>query len=346
MDRVPKWLPVAERLFAIILWVATPVGILWVTTRPEWHPLNGSALYLPAITWIALILILMNIQKWTTSWVNRKNGGYPAFSLVDSSTARRTKGLYLRMCARPTEPLDRAKIVLAIRWICVSNVALSATVSAICVAGFFVLHQSWMFDTACGVMAVLGYAVYPAATGVLYRTGFFASDELVRELCLQNFSRALQEQTPIQAWHHHLFDLIRSPEDGSPAEFSAASWLFTYALLHRDLTAAAHWLARGLALLPEDAPFTEYIMLGDALHFYTVVVPDEGRSKSLTQRIRARAWELRQPQAYIEAALALAEGRRDEARSIAQQRLDRIGSEGGTAWIQLQRELLSRFRDL
>ena len=92
---------------------------------------------------------------------------------------------------------------------------------------------------------------------------------------------------------------------------------------------------------------TQYIGLCSALHFYTVAAPDESKRKLLLQRISNIGWDLRPRDEYVatRAAIALAEGRRADAFSIAQARLDHIGSEGGSARVQLERELLTQCRD-
>jgi hypothetical protein len=106
---------------------------------------------------------------------------------------------------------------------------------------------------------------------------------------------------------------------------------------------ANHYIERSLDLLPESMPLTQYLALGDALYFYAVVAPETSKSKLLLERIHNIEWDLRpHPQPYIESAIALAEGRRRDALLIAEARLDRIGSTGGTAWTQLERELLTR----
>src|SRR4051812_22778785 len=72
---------------------------------------------------------------------------------------------------------------------------------------------------------------------------------------------------------------------------------------------------------------------------------DDDWKKLLAQRIQTLSWDLPIRVEYIEAAIALAEGRPADARSIASAQLDRIGPEGGNAWIQLNRELMIRCRD-
>jgi hypothetical protein len=242
-------------------------------------------------------------------------------------------------------PVRRQTILSATRQICASRAICAAGLAGIFLIGSLTLGRHWMFATTCALAAVAAWEIYPRSSGIRYRTGLLTPDSVVREICLATFSRALHEETPIQYWNPEYFDLIRTPADGSRAEFSAASWIFTYALLNGDLATATRFIERSLALLPEDAPFTRYIGFGDALHFYTAVAPDESRSKLVVQELQRIDWGLRTREGYVEASIAFAKGHRAEALAIAEAELARIALKRGTAAIQLQRELLVRCRD-
>jgi hypothetical protein len=243
----------------------------------------------------------------------------------------------------PRYPVRRETILSAIQLICAPTAVCAVISVAALLALWLILRQMFALAAACAFAVLLGWEIYPWR-GIRYRTGLLDRDSLVRSLCLYAFSKALQSEIPIQDWAREYFEFIRTPSDESAEEFSAPSWIHTYALLNGDLETAARSMQRTLTLLPENAPVSQYIGLGDALYFYTVVAPDEGKRKSLVQRINSIDGGLFRRQEYIEAAIALAEGRRTEALSITQARLDRIGPEGGTAWTQLERNLLIRFK--
>jgi hypothetical protein len=345
-----EWLPAAERTIAITIWIASVGGLLWGSLRFHPKPLSGAGLYLPALFWIALTFAALDVHNWATTWVNRKNNYQPRFSLKDWPGSVPPKGRYIRMDADLRQPVARRTILSATRRICASRLACGVALGIVFLIGSLALKQAWMFATACGLAAAAGFEIYPRRAGIRYHTGFLAPDSVVREICLGVLYRALKEEIPIQDWHPEYFRLIQIPSDGSQAEFTAASWTYTYALLGGDLETAARSIERTLALLPlallhKDAPLMEYIGLGDAIHFYTVVSPDESTCTPLLQRIQGIQWDLPQREAYIEAAIALATGDREQALEIAQAELDSSGSHGGSAWTQLHRELLLRCRD-
>jgi hypothetical protein len=338
-----RWLAPTERWLSIAIWFAAAAGIIWGLDQRYWNwkPPWGAELYVAIVTWFSLALSAANAQMWTTRWVNRRNKKNPEFSLLDVPLM----GRYLRMEVDLRKPVLKQTIISATRQICASRLAFAVTLSVILFTGSLVLRHFWIFPTACVQVAMAAWEIYPRSHGIRYRTGLLRPDSLVRALCLAAFSRALSGEIRIQDWHRDYFDLIRTPPDGSKAEFSAASWIHTHALLNGDLGTATHYIERHLALLTDDAPLTQYIGLGDALYFYTVVASDESKSKLLVERIQQIHWDLRWNEQYIESAIALASGRKAEALSIAQAELDRIAPKPSTARIQLHRELLTRCRD-
>jgi hypothetical protein len=349
-------LVIAERLLAIAIWSAAASGIVWILKqpiRPDHHytvgPLNsprfvlGIVLWIPTLGWPLFLLLAAaaHLPFLITRWVNRWNNGNPAFRLGDRP-GYAPKGRYISMEVDPREPMRRETILLGTQLICGST-AVGAVISVVVLLALgLILRRMSALAGACAIGVVLGREIYPRR-GIRYRTGLVDRESLVRRLCLDALSRAAQGPVPIQDWRAEYFAIIRTPSDGSTEEFYAASWVYTYALLNGDLETATRYVERNLALLPEDAPLTQYIALGDAVHLYAVVALDEGKSKSLAQRINSIGGGLFRRQEYIEAAIALAEGRRTEALSIARARLDRIGPKGGTAWTQLERNLLIRF---
>ncbi len=338
-----------ERGLAIAIWIAAAFGIVWIARHPVTEPLIAVSLYASAaFFWIPLLAATAHAPFWVTRWVNRRTRGNPRFRLTDLPGRVPPAGRYLSMEIDPREPVSRETILRSTRQICASTAVVAFLSVALLLLGWLILRQPWMFASACAFAALLAWEIYPRRAGVRYRTGWTDTDSVARSLCLGALGKALQEQTSIRDWHPEYFDIIRRPSDGLIEEHNAASWIHTYALLKGDLETAARYIERRLALLPEDAPVTQYIGLGSALHFYTVAAPDESRRKLLLQRISNIGWDLRPRDEYVAAygaAIALAEGRRAEAFSIAQARLDRIGSEGGSAQVQLERELLTRCRD-
>jgi hypothetical protein len=339
-----RWLTTAERSLAIAIGLADLGGIIWVIKQP-WKPLLLAELSFASVIWIALVFALANVPRWMTSWVNRRNKGDPKFWLWDWQGRVPPRGHYLRMDADLSKPVPSQTILSAIRRICASRAVCAVTFTAIFAIASLALRQFWMLATTCALAAVTAWEIYPRSGGIRYRWSLLAPDESIRAICLDTFSRALQEEMPIWDWHPQYFDLIRTPADGSRAEFSAATWIHAYALLHGDLETATRSVERVLGLLPDDAPVTQYIQLGHALYFYAILAPDEIRSELLVQRIQEIQWGLAARQGYIEAAIALAKGQRGEALSIVQTELDRIGAEGGTAMVQFRRALLTRCRD-
>ncbi len=338
------WVTNAERSVAIAIGLADLGAIVWVVKQP-WKPLLLEELSLASVVWIALVVALAHAPRWATSWVNRRNQGNPRFWLWDWQGRVPPSGHYLRMDADLSKPVPRQTILSAMRQICASRAVCAVCFTVACAIGWLALRQIWMSATTCALAAVTAWEIYPRSSGTRYRPGLLAPDESIRAICLDTFSRALQEGMPIRDWHPKYFDLIRTPADGSRAEFGAATWMHAHALLHDDLEAATRSIERVLTLLPDDAPVTQYIQLGHALYFYTVFAPDESKGKILLQRMERIDWDLPARQEYIEAALALAKGHRDEALSISQTQLDRIGPDGGSAMVQFRRALLSRCRD-
>ena len=244
-----------------------------------------------------------------------------------------------------SKPLRRETILSGVRRVCAPAAVFAAASAAVLIAAWLTFRQPAALALACGFAGILAWEIYPRPAGVRYSTGWRKPDRLTRDICLLAMSRGLKEDQPIQAWHPDFFALIQTPSDGSIEELWAASWNYTYALLDGDLEAAARFIECQLALFAEERPATRYITLGDALHFYTAVALDANKTRTLLAQIREIRWEL-EPRTlpYIDAAIALAEDRRADAVAIAQNQLDRIGAEGGTAGIQLQRELLTHCR--
>jgi hypothetical protein len=313
--------------------------------RPVGGLFDGVALYAAITLWIPLLAATVHTPVWMARWVNRKGNGNPKFRLWNWPGRFPPKGCYLRLDIDPRIPIRRETILAGTRRICASAAVCAVGCTAALLAGWLILRQPWMFASACAFAALLAWEVYPRSNGIRYRTGILAPDAAVRSLCLAALTRALEGETPIQDWHPEYFRVIGVPSDGSIEEFNAASWIHTYALLSRDVQTATQQIERQLALIPEDMPLTQYIALGDALYFYTVVAADEHKSTLLLQQIRSINWDLRSREEYIEAAIALADGRRADALSITHARLEQIGSAGGTARSQLERELLTRCRD-
>lgn len=158
------------------------------------------------------------------------------------------------------------------------------------------------------------------------------------------FGRGLQEPKPISEWHASYFDILMTGPYDLDQEPKAVLWLYLYALCKGELDTASRLMERYLTLpMPEAAD--QYVGLGTAVHFYAAVVPDPSRTDTLVKQIRAIQWDLPVSIEYIEASIALAEGRLDTALSIAQTHLDCIGMEGGNARVQLQRAMVVACRN-
>jgi hypothetical protein len=188
------------------------------------------------------------------------------------------------------KPIERAIVVSAMRQICGFGAAAATTIALLSLGAWLIWRQPWMSATAGAFFALLAWEIYPR-TGIRYRTGLLGTGADVRRVCTIALQKAFLEETPIQDWHAVYFKIIEDPSDGSDEEYVAASWIFTYALLRDDLPTAARFMERQLAILPAEDSVTRYIGLGDALHFYTAVMPNQGKAsfwpaRSVTSHLR------------------------------------------------------------
>jgi hypothetical protein len=326
-----------QRYASIGIWTLAAWGIVWILRQPTVGPTETLFLFAVSPLLIPLLVATAHAPVWMARWISYRNRGNPRIRL---SGVNSEVGLAMEFDLRKLVP--REMLVSQVRQICGSTIVIAITSIALLFTGWLILGQPWMFATLCAFAALLAWRIYPSLRGVLYRMGLLTPETLVRRLYLRAMAKALMEPTPIEEWHPGYFEILRTPADGSIDEYSSAAWIYTHALLHGDMETAARYLERQLDLLPEDSPNAQYASLGDALYFCTFAAPDENKSKLLAPRIRAIDWELPMRVAYIEAAIALAEGRPDEARSIVDAGLLRAHSAGDAAWIQLQQELLTR----
>ena len=330
---------------SILLCATGILGFVWTMRQPVGSLPQVWALFWAITLWIPMWAVIAYAPAWMTRWVNHQNPGNPRFRLFRAPGNVPVKGTYLAIAIDPREPIARETILSGARRICSSPSVIASTSATVLLTGWLILRQPWMLATACALGIVLAWELHPGSNGIRYHTGILESDCLVRSLCLNALANAFEEETSIQEWHRDYFDLILTPSDGSPEDFSAASWNFMRALLLDELENASRYVERQLSLLPENLPATEYLALGRAVHFYAVVAPSRSKAEALVQRIKNLAWNFPQPEHYIEAAIAIVEGRLADARSIAQACLKRIGPSGGNARIQLVRQLLIQCSD-
>jgi hypothetical protein len=337
-----------ERWLSVAIGLAGVCGIPWTLYKlrspPDWE-LSLSWVFGLPIFWVPLWGAMIHIPFWTARWVNRGNR-CPKFRLRKwpNPNYGPPKGVDISIDVDLRDPVKPKAILSRTRQICASRAVYAVVSLAVLLIGWLAFPQPPLLLTnACFFAILFVWDIYPRA-GTRYRESVLVPHCLVRSLCLNALSRGLhQGELPIQDWHPTWFDIIRTPSDGSQGELAAASWIYTYALLKGDLETATRYIERSLDLLPDNMPVTQYVVLGDALYFHAVVALDESNSKLLVERIHNIGWDLpARKLEYIESAIALSEGRRSDALLIAEAKLDRVGPTGGSAWIQLQRELLSR----
>ena len=333
-----------ERYISILLGALGVSGVVWFFLQPGIFPLSVGGLLLAALLWIPMYVVTVTAPVWAAKWVSRRTRSQPHFKCVDWPGRIPGKGLYLAMDVDPCKPVERATIVAALRQICGCGAAAAVAITVGSAVAFLIWRQPWMLGTAAAFLFLLAREIYPRP-GIRYRSGWLNEAADVRALCLVALGKALLEETSIQDWHPVYFKIIEEPRDQSAQAFSAASWIFTYALLRGDLSTAARSIERAFAILPAEDLVARYIGLGDALHFYTAVMPNQEKSRDLVSQLRdLEPSDLPPRESYIEAARALVEGNREEALAIVQPRLGQIGAEGGSAKIRLEREILNRIR--
>jgi hypothetical protein len=331
-----------DRFVSIFFGALGVSGVVWSLLQPGIFPLGVGGLLFAGLLWIPAYVAAVTAPVWMAKWVSRRAQSQPRFKCVDWPGRLPPKGLYLAMEVDLRKPVERSTIVSAMRQICGSAAAVAAAITVASALAFLIWRQPWMLGTAAAFLFLVAREIYPRA-GIRYKSGWLNEAADVRALCLVALGKALLEETSIQDWHPVYFKIIEEPRDESTKAFVAASWIFTYALLRNDLPAAAKSIECARAILPAADLIARYIGLGDALHFHTAVMPDEEKSRDLARRLREfEPSELPPRESYIEAARALVEGDREEARSIVQSRLGQIGAEGGSAKIRLERELLDR----
>jgi hypothetical protein len=336
-----------ERWLSVAIGLAGLCGIPWTLYKlrspPDWELSLSWGFSLP-IFWVPLWGAMIHSPFLTARWVSRGNR-CPKFRLRKwpNPNYGPPKGVDISIDVDLRDPVDPNAILSRTRQICASRAVYAVVPLAGLLIGWLAFPQPPLLLTnACFFAVLFAWDIYPRA-GTRYRESVLVPHCLVRRLCMVALSRGLQGELPIQHWHPTYFDIIRTPSDGSQEELSAASWIYTYALLKGDLETATRYIERSLGLLPDDMPLTQYIALGDAVFFHAVVALDQSKSKLLVERIHNIKWDLRAPKLeYIESAIALSEGRRADALLIAETKLNRVGPTGGSAWIQLERELLSR----
>lgn len=197
-----------------------------------------------------------------------------------------------------------------------------------------------MLAWGCPFAATLGWIVWPRSRGFRYSTGLLRPAETARSLCLSAMAQGLNENHPLQDWHPSYFEIVARPSDRSQDESTALELNYLRALLTGDLQTAQTWMERRLALIPDCGPDYQYWILGAALHFYAAISKDEAKGKELLMQIRVIRWEMPLPtEAYIEAAMAIAEGHPGDAVRIAEDELKGFGAEDSVR-IQLRRTLL------
>jgi hypothetical protein len=334
-----------ERSIAFALWTTAALG-LYSTEKPLAGEHSAAAFYFSMLFWLPYEFMLGLAAARVSRWRHRRPGRNLRFLIYVGTAQYRPGRRLIRMEADLSKPIRRETVLSGARQVSAPAPVFAAVSAALLVAAWLTSRQPLALAFTCDFAIILAWEIYPRRQGIRYSTGWLEPDSLVRALCRGALKRGFEDARPIQEWHPDFFALIQTPSDGSTADLAAASWNYTYALLRGDLEAAARFLQRRLALLPKDSPDTAYFTLGDALYFFTLIVPEQERSTALLSQIRAIRWEMPSPaEAYIEAAIALAEGRRADALRLAQGQLDRIGSERGSARIQLHREVLTRCLD-
>lgn len=152
-----------------------------------------------ALWWIPLFAAVERAPFWMAAWLNRNRqpgSNRAVVRIIEWSGRVPKKGNYLQVEFDPRQPVDRGLLVADVRAV-------------------------WRSSPVTAFGAVLRMA------WELYWAGLLRGEPAVlvrmRDLCLEAFGRATQEQAPIWEWHPVNLDLVRMPKDGSRGEALAAS---------------------------------------------------------------------------------------------------------------------------
>ncbi len=328
-----------EKGIAIAIWAAAACGFGWAMNPKVVTTSIVVTFVASAALWLPLFAAIVQAPLWMTRWANDSSDGSPKLRVQELPS----QGRHLFMDANLLQPIEGHLILPRVGTICASSALFALLTAIILLICWWNSGHPWVLAAACVFGALLGWEIYPRP-GIRYSTFLVMRQAVLRDLCMVAFGRGLQEPKPISEWHASYFDILMVGPYDSDQEPKAVLWLYLYALCKGELDTASRLMERYLGLpMPEAAD--QYVGLGTAVHFYAAVVPDPRRTETLVKQIRAIQWDLPISIEYIEASIALAEGRPDDALSIAQAHLDCIGMEGGNARVQLQRAMVVACRN-
>jgi hypothetical protein len=329
------------RAISIGLWLFFFASLaLWVPLHLNdpfaWGQVNWAVL-----SYLIVLSMSARAPYWRVKRLNRRLDDQPLFRLWDYTGRMPPQLLAVRV--DPRRPIDVDTVWKGALQIDFASAAAGFAAAGILAGLWFATRWPWFLVSAIGAEGVLASQIFRMARmpilGLLEPTRFLTlvkPERVVRHICFRGLSEALQSEVPIQQWHPSYFELLASATDGSGEERAAASYIYAYALLHDDLDRAARYIEKQIELRPTEKPETERFIVGDALYFYTVVRPEEAEARKawLLGEIRKIQCDFPLKAVYIQSSMLLAEGRVEEALTLARQRLERIGTQGGTAPIQ------------
>ncbi len=330
-----------ERRVAWVLWTAAAAGAAWTFYHLQGNPpLLGTSVFLPCMVWGLLAPAALHCQTWVLNAINRRNNQV-RYSFVDSTGGALPKGRYIQLDTDLTKALDWSAVTRDIRWICGIRAAVVLALLPVMLVALAASDEPWILLTICSLVAGAAWGIYPRS-GCRYRTGITDTVQLRRDICMSLFIRQRTGPAPIESWHPSYFKAVQTPSDGTETECAAMTWTHSYAVLCGDLNLAQQCIDRALALVPSDAPVSQYLTLGTGVYFYSVVAPQSSVCASLAERMGNIHSDLPVQAEYIEAALALAHGDAREAVAIADSGLHKMRNAPQSAATAFEREQLMR----